>query len=373
MKLLIITGDFPPKLSGVGDYTDRLALSLKALGVDVSVLTSETSDTNRPYQVLAKVRNWTMKSSSSVVDIARNFDVVNIQYPGVSYGRSPMINLLPRQLQKQTGAKSVVTIHDARVMRWRWRLRTWPMLNSVNGILYVDPGDGDVIKSWLTFNSPVMSCIPIASNVMVAPCSNESRLQWRTELGLGKDEVAVAFFGIIYPHKGLDELLEAMEKLQAKGRSIRPVIIGDFDRAADWRTELEKRLTLPGVVWVRGATLPRVSECLHACDMAALPFHSGTSVNRSSMLATLAHGLPTISTRGHVTPIQIDKLFDLELVPPRNSKLLEAAIERLLDDPQRRQTMRVAAIASASRLSWPVVAQDQKSFFESLVVKAGSR
>ncbi|MFT3786352.1 MAG: hypothetical protein QM770_09310 [Tepidisphaeraceae bacterium] len=129
MKILLLTGDFPPFLSGVGDYTDRLAASLSKLGAEVTVLTQQGNDdgVTRAYRVLRTMPSFTMKDREKIVLLAATHDVVNIQYPGCHYGRSPMINLLPTLLRRSCKhVKSTVTIHDFRVMRTRWRAAHGP-------------------------------------------------------------------------------------------------------------------------------------------------------------------------------------------------------------------------------------------------------
>ena len=376
MRLLIIVGDFPPFLSGVGDYTDRLAAGLARAGVDVTVLTlaGEDDGVERPYAVRREMPDFTMKSMSRAVAIAKEFDVINIQYPGVRFGRSPMMNLLPAVLRRRApGVRITTTIHDCRVMRWRWRLRTWPMVNAVHGLIHVDPGDWPYIDAWCSFGAPPHTCIPIASNVDVLPVTPADRLNWRSALGITPDESAIAYFGILYPHKGVDELLDAHAALRAKGHKLKTVIIGDFDRDEPFVAAMKKRFESAGVIWVPGASLNRVSECLHACDLAVLPFHSGTSTNRSSMLAALGHGLPTVTTRGPATPKEITDLFDLELVPPKDAVMLAAAIERVLIDASLRERLTKNAGLVRSRVTWDGVARQHVEFFERMLGRTAAQ
>jgi glycosyltransferase involved in cell wall biosynthesis len=376
VKLLIVVGDFPPFVSGIGDYTDLLARSLSSIGVEVTVLTLEGNDdgVSRPYKVRREMPAFTMKEMNWATQIASGFDVVNIQYPGVHYGRSPMMNLFSAYLRRRAPqVKTTVTIHDCRVMRWRWRLRTWPMLNTVAGIIHVDPGDWPYINSWCTFGAPPRACIPIASNVEVLPCSAESRAAWRAGLGIAESETAIAYFGILYPHKGVDELLTAHASLRRKGHLLRTVIIGPFDREEPWCEPLRERFKEEGVIWVPDASLTRVSECLHACDLAALPFHSGTSTNRSSMLAALGHGLPTVTTDGPATPKEIGELFDLVLVPPTDAAGLERGIESVLKDASLRERLRASALVTRSRTTWQGAAHQHVAFFEELLGRPQAR
>jgi glycosyltransferase involved in cell wall biosynthesis len=370
VKVLIVVGEFAPFIGGIGDYADRLAHGLHRAGVDVTVLTlaGEGDGVARPFPVRREMRGFAMRDLPQAVSICSEYDVVNLQYPGVRYGRSPMVNLLPATLRRKAPrVRSVVTIHDCRTMRWRWRLRTWPMVNAAHGILHVDQDDWAYIDAWCTFGAPPHACVPIASNVEVLPRTSADRQRWRDELGIADDETAIAYFGVIYPHKGVDELLDAHATLRAQGRKVKTVIVGDFDRDEPWRAPLEKRFAGPGVVWARGATLRRVSECLHACDLAALPFHSGTSTNRSSMLATIGHGLPTVTTDGPVTPKDILSQFDVLLVPPKAPADLQRALASLMDDPAKRAWLAAGSARASQRTSWEGVARQHESFFRQVL------
>lgn len=375
LRVLMICGDYPPALSGVGDYVDRLCEHLVPHGIRPTLLTTASpalpTDAARPFAVMRTQTGWGAGAWRSIVEQARECDLVHIQYPSVLYGRGPAINLLPARL-RLAGVPVLVTIHDFRVMRRRWRARVVPMLAAASGVIHVDGGDGPHLRRWCPLRRPPMRCIPIASNAPVLECDSARRHAWRAGLGLADDELAVAYFGILYPHKGVTELLDAVAVLQREGLRLRPVIIGDFDRSADYVAPLTERLTSGDTIWVRGASLPRVSECLHACDMAALPFYSGASFNRSSMLACLQHGLPTVTTDGPATPSNLKDAFDLKLIPPRNAAAVADALRTLAADPVLRDTMRANALRQTSALSWPAVAAAHaETYRQTLATRAG--
>jgi glycosyltransferase involved in cell wall biosynthesis len=314
---------------------------------------------------------WGAGDVGRAVAVARSggFDLVHMQYPSVSYGRGPAVNLLPGLLRLRAGVPVVVTIHDFRVMRKRWCARVVPMLTFASALIHVDGGDGPHLRRWSPLRHAPMTHIPIASNAPVVPCDDDRRRALRRDLGLADDEFAVAHFGILYPHKGVDELLEAASILRGAGRRVRPVVVGDFDRSADYVEPMSRRLCGAGVVWVRGASLERVSECLHACDAAALPFHSGASFNRSSMLACLQHGLPTVTTNGPATPASLAEAFDLLFVPVNDPPAIAASLSSLMDDAALRQRLRVSALAASDKLSWPAVAGRHIEFYREVVAR----
>ena len=43
MRVLLVTGEYPPMQGGVGDYTRELGIALVALGVEVHVLTARAA------------------------------------------------------------------------------------------------------------------------------------------------------------------------------------------------------------------------------------------------------------------------------------------------------------------------------------------
>lgn len=369
-RIALVSGDYPPAISGIGDYVEKLAGAMAKQGADVTVVTTAGAgdDTNAAFKVRREITAWTWTNRHQVIDVLGQYDVVHLQYPAVAYGRSLMINVLPSLLRrKHPAAKSLVTIHDFRVMRHRWRARVAPMLFGVDGLIHVDPRDGPFLKTYMPLSRPPTAIIPIAANAEPVAATPADRQRWRSDLGFRDDETVVAFFGILYPHKGLPELHEAIESLRKSGRKVRLLVLGDFDRVADWRPAMEAQLRQPNVTWVQGASLDRISECLHASDLAALPFHSGASTNRGSLLATLAHGLPTVTTRGPCTPDDLDKQFDLSLVPIQSAAELAKAIEAIIADPKLAARMRTNSLETMRAMSWPVVSEQTLAFYADLL------
>ncbi|HRK29740.1 MAG TPA: glycosyltransferase family 4 protein [Tepidisphaeraceae bacterium] len=375
LKVLVISGDFPPALSGVGDYSNRLCAHLAADGAAVTLLTTASEslpeDAGRPYRVLRQMKSWDMSQRAEMVSIARDFDIVSLQYPSALYGRGLGINMLPLSLMR-LGVPCVVTIHDFRVMRKRWRARTIPMLSFARALIHVDQLDGEHLRRW-SFRHAPMRHIPIASNAPVVDCDASKRAAWREHLGIQPDELLVAYFGILYPHKGVPEMLDAVATLRREGHRIRALCVGDFDREADYVAPMTARLQADHVTWVRGASLERVSECLHAADMAALPFYSGAGFNRSSLLSCLQHGLPTVTTDGPNTPANLKDVFELLLVPPQNSPAVTEALRKLATDASLRSRLRESAIAATANLSWPAVSRRHMEYFSQLAARPAQR
>ena len=369
-RVLLVSGDFPPAVSGVGDFVDKLGAAMTKAGVDVTVLTSASEikdDSRRNFRVMRAMNGWGLNQRKALLAAARQeYDIIDIQYPALNYGRGPLINLLPAMLKMSgVSARTVLTIHDFRVMRTRWRARVAPMMWAADGLIHVDEKDWPWMQAWGVSQTKPRACVAIAANAEPVAVDSESRARWRAELGFAADETVVAFFGILYPHKGLPELIGAVQNMRERKQNVRLLVLGDFDRQAPWRAELERSLADPAVRWVRGGSLEEVSRGLHAADLAALPFHSGASTNRGSMLAALAHGLPTITTNGPATPAGFEKEFDVQLVPVNDRAALSAAIAKFIDDPALMKRMRESAMSR--RRTWSAVASETLAFYGRLI------
>jgi glycosyltransferase involved in cell wall biosynthesis len=364
--VLMLCGDYPPALSGVGDYSARLTGALARRGTRLTVLTGvgegrEGESCESGVRVLRAMPGWRMRDARRVLaalDALGPGAILHVQYPGVAFRRDPMINLLPALVRaRRPGTPVVVTVHDARVMRARWRARVAPMLAAARAVVHVDEPDGPVLRRWTLGARPELTCIPIGSSIETLPATPAQRAVWRGEMGLEEHVPTVVFFGILFPHKGLAELVAAMERIRAR-RPVRLLVVGDFDRATPFQAEVEALLrpgqTAGWIVWLRRAGPAAVSRALHAADAAALPFHSGAAANRSSLLAALAHGLPTVTTRGPATTEAFAARFPVSLVPPRDPAALADALTAVLDGLPATAAFRARCAAAVP--AWDAVA-----------------
>lgn len=370
-KILLFTADFPPDINGVGDYTAQLAAALHDIECDVSVLTGPLNDQVEPswsFPVLRPFANWADASIAKVVAIADAYDVVHIQYPGVALGRSMLPNLLPAALRKRW-PKTVATFHEFRSMRTRWRARASIMLRGLDRALVVDGSDAALMKRWSRLVRPItgpppVEAVPIAPNIPVILLNAAEREAQRQLLGIKPDEIALVYFGIFYPHKGVDVLLDAAEHLNKRGVRARPVIVGNFDRPSAWRREMEQRLSASGVTWVQNATAEEVSGAMHAGDIAVLPYGSGAGPNRSSLLTALQHSLPTITTDGPSTPPDFLTTGGVVFVPPADIGAVTQSLQEIIENTALRQRLSDDAQHAAGAFSWPGIAAQHAELYQ---------
>ena len=73
MKIMLITGSYPPDICGTADYTARLSESLLACGLDVEVFYRQRWDLRHVHSLVKEI------------DRSRP-DLIHMQYPTTGYG-----------------------------------------------------------------------------------------------------------------------------------------------------------------------------------------------------------------------------------------------------------------------------------------------
>lgn len=383
MRLVMISGDFPPRISGVGDYAFHVVGTAAKMGADVTVITTKSVDKSLPdlYGAL-DVRHvmdvWQSSEAKRIFTILKDSDentFVNIQYGCLAYGRQLMINFLPaliRLLHPKT--KVTITIHGFWEQSLFFRLRALPMLRAAHSIIYVDRLNKGLMKKYSGLADSRLKFIPISGNIPPIPCTDEQKNIWREELGLSKEDIAVAFFGGIIRSKGFDYLVKAIHNIKLRHSS--PLVllaIGgflDLENNKPYKDEVINYIKTNGlessIRFFKKADAALVSKCLHSSDIAVYPFLNGVGENSGSMLAALAHGLPTIITSGPANDKSFTEKFGVVMVPAQDYDQLASAIQAIVTDHDVKFKMRKKALDVSSNLNWNFITGETIDFFQNV-------
>jgi GT2 family glycosyltransferase/glycosyltransferase involved in cell wall biosynthesis len=414
-SVLLITGEFPPARGGVGDYTCRLSMALRAQGSRAQVLTASyggegerTPEAGRRRSIQyppLRAQRITLRAALRALR-GTQASVAHIQYQTGAYAMRPTINLLPLLLRLYRKGPTVVTFHDllapylfpkAGPMReWANRL----LARSASAVVATNPTDAARLGSW---GARRVELIPIGSNIPNNPPSEYNRDLWRAEHGISPEMTLLAYFGFLNSTKGIDTLLRALSLLRTRHRTgagrngdafpFRLVMVGGGLGSSD-PTNKDTASRLDGLahtlgvddllLWT-GFLAPReVSAALLAADMAVLPFADGASFRRGSLLAVLEHGVPVVTTggttddrrrttddRGSTGSGLVDQDLAISpslwptlehevnalLVPPLDPEALADAIERLACDPVLQASLRGGARKLALFFGWERIAR----------------
>ncbi|MDO8689669.1 MAG: glycosyltransferase family 4 protein [Dehalococcoidia bacterium] len=403
MKVLLISGEFPPLIGGVGDYTACLAASLCDMGVQVAVLTSRAAGRSAfPFPVRAEVPNWDFGCWARVRrEIARHRpDLVHIQYQAAAYGLHPAINLLPALLRlTDRGIRALVTFHDLRVpyvfpkagpLREKM-LRL--MARGCRGVICTDAADLDSVSRWSLRSRAFL--IPIGSNIPVAPAdpkapaapgSSAEALPGRLDgvcanVLCQEDVLILGYFGLLNQSKGVELLLRAYHLVRQRGKSLRLVMIGaDLGDSDPTNVAYARRvramaseLDVDGsICWTGRLTAADTSRALQGLDFCVLPYVDGASFRRGTLMAALSHGLPVITTAPSYHPVGGDgpSLSDGEncrLVLPGDVGQLAEAIEELASSVSLRERLAAGAIDLARHFTWGEIARQTVAAYAAIL------
>ena len=319
-SVLLITGEFPPAQGGVGDYTCRLSVALRAQGTAARVLTAAHENVVKPpargrsrssAHLALRTPRITLRAALRTLRGTRA-SVAHIQYQTGAYEMRPTINLLPILLRLVWGGPTVVTFHDLLVpylFPKAGRLREWAnrlLARSATAVVATNPADAARLRSWGVRR---VELIPIGSNIPSNPPSRYDRDLWRADHGISPEMTLLAYFGFLNSTKGIDTLLRALSLLRKRPPSVAApyrlmMVGGGFGSSdptnKDTASQLDELARTLGVndllLWTGFVASPEVSAALLSADMAVLPFADGASFRRGSLLAVLEHALPVITT-----------------------------------------------------------------------------
>jgi polysaccharide biosynthesis protein PslF len=373
----LLTGEFPPRVGGIADYTARLAESLHDLGLNVTVVVGRdhppVTDTSVPVDRLEHVLNGWGLLPAMAGHIGEQPCIVHTQYQTAAYGMHPAINMLPGWLRwRRPKARSIVTCHDVRLpylfpkagpLR---QLLTHRMIDESHAAIFADEAD----RQWAG-GAANHALIPIGSGVPVVPWEGQHARSDDRSFRLG-------YFGFMNATKGVDTLLQAISNLVQQNRDVRLALIGDALGAAD-PTNSETRATVQLEIARLGLcdriertgvlSLHDVSIELQRCDALVFPFDDGASYRRSSLTAALVHARPVLTTlqpSGENGIPGFESGESVLLVPPGDPAALTVALARLIDEEALRVRLSAGAAKASERLRWPKIASAVRDHYASV-------
>jgi polysaccharide biosynthesis protein PslF len=370
-RVLFITGEYPPMHGGIADYTALLADALEPQGWESLVMTSsKAGDSRSDPRIVATVDRW----DSSILETVRQTiertrpDVLHIQYQTGAFQLRSAINMLPLRLGvRQRPVPVVTTYHDllrpylfpkaGQLRRWANRALAF----GSDAIILTNERDYKQVTSYRWYRDRTWR-IPLGSNLPVA--RNVSREGVLARYDLDPAGFVIGFFGFLTADKGVDDLLDAMERPDMSGIELL-VISGDLPTTDTSNRRYHDRI----IARLKNASVPttitgyispdEAAQALAAVDLIALPLRGGASLRSGTLLAALQSGTPVITT----DPRPGDSLApfapgeSIWLVPVSETDFLHEAIQLLRLEPSLRERLSSAAVKAARQFSWETIAE----------------
>jgi glycosyltransferase involved in cell wall biosynthesis len=322
MRVLLISGSYPPATCGIGDYTQRLSESLNAIGTEAMLLRNVEWRVDQLASITAAVRSF-------------NADIVHLQYPSEKYGAS----ISPQLLSFTTPL--VVTLHEFSHVRVPRKLASVPFLVSASHLVFTTGYEQSFVARrfpWIRRKSTV---IPIGSNIPAADVSCE------------RDSRKVVYFGLLSPRKGIESVLEFARIAKSRGADLQVEIVGTaVQRFRSYAQELMASSADLAITWTLDRALPEVGNVLHRASLAYLPFPDGASERRGTLKAALAAGLVCLTTQGEHTPEDLKKAVVITSGPGDALQIAQGIVQ----DQQQWDRLSAAARDYAKSFAWDRIA-----------------
>jgi polysaccharide biosynthesis protein PslF len=429
MKILII-GPFPPRKAAEADHTFYLSQHLADRGLDVHVLTvkGSISPKHPSVRIHPIMKDWSWSDFTRLARTIRRCspDAVLLVYTRGVYDGHPMITFSPTVCKTLLPRVPFVTLFEdapsipaaaatqsslirravrSGVALGRTLMRRPPIVVSAvrTGMaLWAGRENLDYKYGTLLRDSDrliVVSeraraglaarfagvddksvVIPTPPLLRMCPENNGvTRKRFRELLDIKPADFLLAYFGYIYPGKGVETLFKAFRVLSAQRGNVRLIMVGGDINLRNISVYLREIHMMPKemgiddkIKWTGGYAWDsdEASCYLRAADICVLPFDSGVSLHNSSFAAAAAHGLPVITTRGEILEQPFIHQKNVFLCPPKNPEAMALAMATLIDNPEIRQDHRLGALELAREwYSWDTATERTIATFDGRLPK----
>ena len=385
----MVTAAFPPMKVGGADYALRLCQRLAERGLEIDVITSDLAGiaTDARLRIAPIMRDWSWRELPRLLArIQRSTpDIVDIHFHGRFYGNHPMVTFLPSLIKRRWPGLRVVTHIEwpigvpgegrstvSRIVRRAviaWVGRTdvsygfGTLLRDSDAVIVLSDTHRVMLEEEFARIGEKTVLIPPPPLMQMAENGDgAARREGRTLLHADAEDFVLAYFGYLYPRKGVETLLEALRLVGQQRSHVRLVMIGgslNDPNRPHYRDELTQRaaeLGVAGAVTWTGyyPTDSNIASLyLRAADCCVLPFDRGVYLNNSSFAAAMAHGLPTISTPGDPLEPPFRAGENVLFCEPKDPASLAHAIESLIASAELRERLHAGALAFAAEwFSW---------------------
>lgn len=355
----ILTGEYPPQQGGVSDYTAQVAAGLASAGVGVHVWTSSAGEAAfvEGVRVHRIVGGWSPSDLAHLGKALNAFSAPRrllVQYTPNAWGyRGLNLGFCRWLLGRSRGSGDEVRLMFHEVA-YPWRLRDRPtrwvlaaghrmmartLLKASTHVDVTTPAWERLLRACAPGDARPIGWRPVPSNVPVvvdaeAVGSVRRRVAPRGEAVVGSFS---SFVGLTGP-----PLAASMTRLLL-GRPDRVGLLighgGDplAARLIAEHPDLRGRLVATG-----GLPSAEVSAYLQASDVTIQPYLDGVTTRRTSLMASLAHGIAAVTNDGRLTePFWADSGA---VAFAEGVDTIPSTAERVLADPAER-----ARIGAAGR------------------------
>ncbi len=371
MRILLVSGSYPPMHCGVGDYTYSLAHAVAEVpGCKVGVLTSTAAGAAAQeggVEILPVIETWELRGIPRVLAAVRQWrpDIVHVQFPTQGYGRGHLPTVLPLMCTLM-GLPVAQTWHEP---RRRISLGSFVWL----AFQIFVPGAAIVVRPQFEQMTPgVLKNVfrrklsryipngPVLPRISLTEAERE-----RIRNALARPNAAmIVHFGFIYPEKGVEALFEL-----ADPERHHIVLIGERPQGGPEAYFDEIVRTATSGKWAGKATLAgflpmeEAARIIAAADAVVLPFRTGGGEWNTSIHSAQVQGTFVLTTSNKTRGYE--PTVNTYYAAPGDIDEMRAALSRYVG---RKDT----AASGFAGETWGSIADAHREVYRAIAARQGS-
>lgn len=310
MKVMFVSGSYPPAVCGVGDYVKFLTDNLAKEGVKVCILTSSYRGIKhhcKNPEVNPCIDKWgVLNIKKSLHEIFKSgAEIIHFQYPTVEYRKNLLTNILPFFIKiLKPKIRIVQTFHEPiKGLTFLGKGRLFINMLFSDALIFVEKENMESLPWYMKAVSggKKVTYIPIASNIPRQKPEKRIVTEIRKKFALRKSKIFFMTFGFITPVKGYEILVENPDFKKYEW-----IHLGTFDINDSYQKMFIDKAAKKGVkVHFTGYLTPvKTAKYLASSGMCLFPFKEGVTDRHGTYLAAANQGVYCVafhsSKRGYV-------------------------------------------------------------------------
>jgi glycosyltransferase involved in cell wall biosynthesis len=380
IRRVAMLGNHLPRQCGIATFTTHLSEAIASVAPDLDCFVLAMNDGLHKHAYPGRVRFELSDSDTGAYTRAADFlnvnavDVLSVQHEYGIFGGKAGGHVL--SLLRELRMPIVTTLHTILTAPNPHQRRVMDELTSLSDRLVVmTNGSADILREVHGVSAQKIDMIP--HGIPSVPFSGS-----KDRLGV-EGRPLILTFGLLGPDKGIEHVIDALPTILSHYPDAVYIVLGAthphiVERHGEtYRLMLEERAKQLGVdgnviFHNRFVSQAELCEFLAAADIYITPYLNPEQITSGTLAYALGAGKAVIST-----PYAYAKELLADgrgiLVPWRDSSAIAAEIVGLLDDPERRLTLRLRAAEHGRAMLWPAVAQSYLQSFERARVEHAQR
>lgn len=188
---------------------------------------------------------------------------------------------------------------------------------------------------------------------------NKRDENWRKDLGLKPDDLAVTFVSRLVWEKNLKIYADVLKKLSKKYKHVKAMVVGDGPAGE------ELKELLPDAIYTGFLKGSDLSKAYASSDIFFFP--SDTETFGNVTLEAMASGLPCIVADAVGSKSLVEQKVNGFLAPISQTDLFYTYIDQLITDADLRKKMAACSLEKAKTYSWEIINGNLLNYYKQVL------